>query len=57
MKDPYAKFDERAPEKWTEVITIAKGGSYKMLQSSEEAILLPADRILAKQMEGNGQFV
>ena len=28
-----------------------------MLQSSEEATLLPADRILAKQMEGNGQFV
>ena len=31
IKDPYAKLDERPPDKWTEVITIAKSGAFKIL--------------------------
>lgn len=31
VKDPYSKFDERPPEKWTEILTIAKTGTFKVL--------------------------
>jgi len=31
VKDPYSKFDERPPEKWTEILAIAKTGTFKVL--------------------------
>lgn len=57
VKEPYSKFDERTPEKWTEIVTAAKSGTYKVLQNAEEATYIQPDRILGKQLEGNGQFV
>lgn len=57
IKEPYAKFDERPPEKWTEVITIAKASTYKILVKADEATLVAPDRILKEQLEGAGQFV
>lgn len=39
------------------MVTAAKIGACKILQTAEEACLVSSDRILCKQLEGNGQFV
>lgn len=57
IKEPYAKFDERPPEKWTEYLNVIKGGEFKVLTGSHEATVIAGDRVLGKQLEGNGQFV
>jgi hypothetical protein len=50
IKEPYAKFDERPPEKWTEYINIIKSGEFKVLASSHEATVITPDRVLGKQL-------
>lgn len=57
LKEPYAKFDERPPEKWTELLTTAKSGEFRVLSAGSESVFLGAERILGRQLEGNGQVV
>jgi hypothetical protein len=57
IKEPYAKFDERPPEKWTEVVNTVKTGAFKVLGKAEDATLITPDRILREQLEGPGQVV
>lgn len=57
LKQPYSKFDERAPEKWTEFINNVKLGEMNIISASAEATVILPQRILSKQLEGTGQFV
>ena len=57
VKDPYSKFDEKPPEKWTEVLTLLKTGKINPLASVQEAQFIAADRVLKPQLEGPGQVV
>ena len=57
VKDPTTKFDERPPEKWTQVLNILKTAKINPLANNSQAQVLPAERILKNQMQGPGQIV
>ena len=56
VKEPYSKFDERPPEKWTECLNELKNGKINPLANAEEAQFV-GDRVLKPQLEGAGQVV
>ncbi len=37
VKDPYSKFDEKAPEKWTQILNILKDAKINPLASVDES--------------------
>ena len=57
VKEPYSKLDERAQEKWTDVLNLLKIGKVNVLSDGSESEILGEERILAKQLQGAGQVV
>ena len=57
-KDPFPKFEERAPDKWEEAFSHLKTqGVQHILKSAAESTFLEPARILGEQFEGLGQVV
>jgi len=58
VRDPYPKYEDRAPDKWNDAIKFLK--EYTManvLRHNTNAKLLNPDNILAPQFSGVGQVV
>lgn len=50
VKDVYAKYEERPPDKWNEFLNSFKAGTVRVLATRDEAKLLKIDSIVVEQM-------
>jgi hypothetical protein len=54
VTEPFTKFEERAPDKWNDLIHFIEDGEMRILRAAEESEVLGPDRITAPQLEGIG---
>lgn len=59
VKDTFAKYEDKPPDKWNEFINAMKSGTMRVLTSRDEAKLLKVDSIVVEQMRSKlgGQLV
>lgn len=58
VKDPYPKYEERAPDKWEEGFAhLRTQGAISILKTAAESTFLDPARILGPQFEGLGQVI
>lgn len=58
VAEPYAKYEERAPDKWNELIkALYSEGAVKLrvLKSKDEAKILKPEQILGEQLRNKGK--
>ena len=59
VREPYAKYEDKPPDKWNEFFNTMKSGAMRVLTSRDEAKLLKIDSIVVEQMRSKlgGQIV
>ena len=59
VKEPYAKYEDKPPDKWNEFFNAMKQGQMRVLTSRDEAKLLKIESIVVEQMRSKigGQLV
>ena len=50
VKDTFAKYEDKPPDKWNEFVNAMKTGTLRVLTSRDEARLLKVDSIVVEQM-------